>query len=157
MRALVLTAVFLAGCGGGGANAEDPATPQTVASPRASAAPAATELTSSTAPRILRREDVRRVVAAGLGAFLQRISFDVNPVMQNGRFRGLRVEALQGDPSFWRGVDLRPGDVVTKVNGLSIERPEYALKIFQSLENAKKLRVSYNRAGAAREIAFPIE
>ncbi len=122
-----------------------------------SVSPAATEVTSSTAPRTLRREDVVRFVRAGLGSFLQRITLDDQPVFEGGRFKGFRVASLEGDPSFWRGVDLQRGDVVTKVNGQAIERPEQALGVFHGLASAPELRVSIVRAGAPRELVFPID
>jgi type II secretory pathway component PulC len=57
----------------------------------------------------------------------------------------------------WRGVDLAPGDVVTQVNGRPVEHPEQALAAFQSLAVAKELRVTLDRNGAPREIAYPID
>jgi type II secretory pathway component PulC len=145
-----LAAIFVVGCGAEGSEAASPSTPATVS-------PAPTEITSSPAPRSLRREDVRRTVRAGLGAFLQRIQLDENPVFESGHFKGFRIAALTGDPTFWNGVDLRPGDVVLRVNGKPIERPEQALAVFAGLETAPELRVSIERGGNPRELVFPIE
>jgi type II secretory pathway component PulC len=147
---LALAAIFVVGCGAEGSEATPPSTPAMVS-------PAPTEITSSPAPRALRREDVRRTVRAGLGAFLQRIQLDEHPVFENGRFKGFRIAALTGDPAFWNGVDLRPGDVVLRVNGKPIERPEQALAVFATLETAPELRVSIERGGNPRELVFPIE
>jgi hypothetical protein len=105
--------------------------------------------------RRLARSAVRVLVAQGLGAFLQRIELDEHPVLVGGRFHGFRVAALH-DPSFWRDVDLRPGDVVTSINGFPIERPEQALNVFDSLDVASELRVAYERDGQSREIVYPI-
>lgn len=148
----VLASTVLA-CGGAAADAPEIAEPKTAAA----VSPAPTEVTSSSAPRALRREDVVRTVRAGLGAFLQRIVLDDQPVFEGGRFKGFRVVALDGDPSFWRGVDLRRGDVVTKVNGQPIERPEQALAAFYGLASAPELRVSLVRGGTPRELVFPID
>jgi type II secretory pathway component PulC len=107
-------------------------------------------------PNTLRRSDVKRAVAEGVGAFLQHLELDDRPVFLAGKFHGFRVTALRGDPRFWRGVDLRPGDVVTRVNGLAIERPEDAQQALQSLEVASELRVEIERGGESRELRFAI-
>jgi len=103
----------------------------------------------------LSRAAVRAVLVQGLGAFLQRVELDDRPVLVGGKFHGFRIVALH-DPAFWRSVDLRPGDVVTSVNGFPIERPEQAATVFDSLDLASELRVAYEREGRAREIVYSI-
>jgi type II secretory pathway component PulC len=98
---------------------------------------------------------VHATVAQGLGAFLQHVELDDKPVFVGGKFRGFRITALR-DAAFWRGVDLKPGDVVTGVNGLPIERPEQAMRAFESLETSGELRVSFERGGEPRELLYPI-
>lgn len=104
---------------------------------------------------MLSRAAVHAVVAQGLGAFLQRVELDDHPVFVGGKFHGFRIVALN-DPAFWRGVDLRPGDVITSVNGFPIERPEQAVTVFDSLELASELRVAYDRDGQSRELIYSI-
>jgi type II secretory pathway component PulC len=106
-------------------------------------------------PDRLWRRDVVATLSRGLGDFLTRVQLE--PSLSGGKFRGWRIVKLrEGDP-LWTNVDLAPGDVVTMVNGRPIERPEQALTAFQSLAVAKELRVSYERDGARREIAYPID
>ena len=154
LRTLVgLVTVLLAGCGG-----ETPA-PHAATSPAASAKAAHAEESDpkATPPAgALRRSDVSRTVSAGLGAFLSRIALDDQPVRASGKFHGFRVAALRGDPALWRDVDLRPGDVVTRVNGMPIEHPEEALEVFKSLDVASELRVDLERDGAPRDLRFTI-
>jgi hypothetical protein len=111
---------------------------------------------SDSAPiTMLHRSDVHRVVASGLGAFLSRVSLDDHPAKTpDGKFVGFRIAALQGNS--WKGVDLKPGDVVTKVNGFPIEHPEQALEVFQSLDVASELRVGVERDGVPRELRYAI-
>ena len=109
---------------------------------------------SSLPTTILRRAAVHAVVAKGLGYFLQRVAIDDRPVFLAGKFHGFRIAALNGDG--WRGVDLRPGDVVIHVNGFPIERPEQAMEAFRSLDVASELRVDYERDGVPRELRFSI-
>jgi len=135
----------------------------------------------------LRRSEVRDALSAGLGAFLQYISFEDRPVFREGdassdtgmctdasskakqpkqpctnatapragrRFVGFRIAELRGPR--WRGIDLKPGDVVTAVNGFSIERPEQAQQAFLSLAVASELRVDYERDGQPRTLRLAI-
>lgn len=131
----------------------------------ASPAPAApvTAPSASVAPHVvavppdhtLTRSTVRAVVSQGLGGFLQHVDLDDKPVLVGGKFRGFRIAVLR-DAAFWSGVDLKPGDVVTRVNGFPIERPEQAQRAFESLGVASELRVSYERDGEPRELVYAI-
>ena len=145
----------LAACGAAAPGAPPVATP----APSARAPTAAPVASVAPAPQAdehtLPRSAVRDVVSQGLGAFLQRVEVDDQPVRAGGRFRGFRIAQLRGD-RFWSGVDLKPGDVVTSVNGFPIEHPEQALTAFESLDVASELRVAYDRDGQPRELAYGI-
>jgi hypothetical protein len=91
-----------------------------------------------------------QVMSPGLGAFLQRV--DVKEKMVDGRFHGFQILALQGDPSFWDGVDLKVGDVVTSVNGGPIGHYDEALRVWQSLLTAPEILVAYERGAEARTL-----
>ena len=121
------------------------------AAPVASAAPAAIP----PGARAIARADVHAAVEKGLGAFLQRVDLDSQPVMAGGKFHGFRIAGFH-DGAFWTGVDLRPGDVVTSVNGFPIERPEQAQAAFDSLDVASELRVAYERDGQPHELVYAI-
>jgi type II secretory pathway component PulC len=153
MRARALVTLFVSaslslGSACGGSSARRVASPAAPAS--ASGAP------GSTRPdHTIFRSEVKAAIARGLGAFLQRVELADEPVFVAGRFHGFRIAALH-DPPFWEGVDLKPGDVVTSVNGLPIERPEQALAAFESLQTAKELRVAYERQGRLAYLVYPI-
>lgn len=141
-------ALGLFACGG--------ATPAPSSSPDRGSSTHAAAASSGGAPEhVLPRSAVHAAIAQGLGAFLQRVELDDKPVFVGGKFRGFRIAALR-DPAFWKGVDLKPGDVVTRVNGLPIERPEQALRAFESLDASSELRVSYERGGEPHELSYPI-
>jgi len=96
---------------------------------------------------------VRNTIDAGLGAFLQHVEVEPHPVER--QFAGFSIVALR-PAAYWKGVDLRPGDIVKSVNRMSIERPTEAFAAFTSLRTASELRVSLVRAGAPRELVFRI-
>lgn len=147
-RAIVSGAIGLLLCACGGSS-PPAAAPKPVETTQARTTPP-----GSTKSAALRRADLQRVIAQGPGVFLQRISVEEYPVMRNGKFYGFKIAALHG--SSWSGVDLKPGDVIMRVNDVTIERPEQALQVFRSLETAAELRVAYERNGQPREIRYPI-
>jgi S1-C subfamily serine protease len=104
-------------------------------------------------PGALWRADVVRTVNSGLGHFLQRV--ELEPSLKNGAFQGHRIVSLRPE-KWWQGVDLKPGDVVTRVNGLPVERDIEAFKAFESLRTADQLTVSYLRAEEPRELTYRI-
>ena len=161
--ALVLLA---AGCAAAPARAPDPALLEPLGAeptralppPRHEPAPAAPTPASTCTDldaRGLQRAAVARAVDAGFGAWLGTVA--VSPVKgpPGNRFLGWRIERLPDDPCYGR-VDLRPGDVVTRINGATLERPEQASDLFQSLRAAGALEVALLRDGVARSFRLPI-
>ncbi len=143
MRRLVLFGLFLAGCGGA-ATATQPETPVAAKAPAKKAA----------VPKgSVSRSALLATVNAGLGRFLQRV--DVSASLDAGQFRGFRIVALR-PPSYWKSVDLHPGDVVTAVNGMPIKTEMQAYDAFQALKRADAIRVSYLRGGKAHTLVIPI-
>ena len=57
---------------------------------------------------------------------------------------------------FWSGVDLKPGDIVTRVNDLPIERETEAFDAFESLKKSDALRVAFQRDGQPRLLEYKI-
>ena len=102
----------------------------------------------------IRRSAVLDVLAAGPGAFLQKVVVDDHPVLAAGKFHGFRITSLQADS--FRGVDLKPGDVVTRIEGMPIEHPEEAIEAFNALQVASELRVDYERDGVPRMLRYSI-
>ncbi len=145
----------LLGCGAETPSSRTPARQAPASSSTSSSSPPSTPLAAPTGSA-LRRSDLDGVLAQGLGSFLQRVELDGRPVLaKGGAFRGFRIAALHGD-AFWHGVDLKPGDVVTSVNGFPIERPEQAQVAFDSLQVSSELRVAYERNGSPRELVYTI-
>ena len=99
------------------------------------------------------REDVNALIERGFPEFLQRV--EVEPRLVDGQFRGWSIVNLS--PSqFWSGVDLRPGDIVLRVNDLPIERETEAFDAFESLKKSDALRVAFQRGGQTRMLEYKI-
>jgi hypothetical protein len=102
----------------------------------------------------LRRSAVVKTVDAGLGRWLQSVSLD--PKVEGGRFRGWIVRSLpSGDPCY-ADVDLRADDVVVRINGRSIERPDEAHRVWTSLRTSPALVIDFLRDGQAHTLRFAI-
>lgn len=123
--------------------------------PATSAKAPATDLAPPPAPKpitALKRSEVKSTIAHGLGYFLQNVAVEDYPVMQNGKFYGFKIKELNPD---WI-IDLRPGDVVTRVNGVVPEHPDEADNAFRALEKATALKVDFERDGKPRTLELPI-
>ena len=117
--------------------------------------PAPPPCTAFVRPGVLRRSAVDRTVRAGLGPWLHG-GVVVDPAMDKKRFRGWIIRSLYPNDPCYQLVDLRPGDVVLKVNGKSIERPEAADEVFRSMSSAPALVVEFLRAGAPMKLTFQL-
>jgi general secretion pathway protein C len=106
-------------------------------------------------PGPLTRAEVEALLARGLGTFLARI--EVSPVLDGNRFVGFRLDRAE-DLAEWNasGADIRLGDVILRVNGIRIERPEQALWAFERLRIAPAIEIDLVRNGTPRTIRSPI-
>jgi S1-C subfamily serine protease len=102
---------------------------------------------------MLQRSDVERVVDAGLGRFLTHVV--IEPSLSAGKFAGWSIVGLE-PPELWKDVDLQPGDVVTGINGMAIERETEAFDAFQAVRQAPMLEVTYLRQNQPRTLRFTI-
>ena len=100
----------------------------------------------------IKRSQVKQTIGKGLGYFLQNVTVEEYPAMKANQFYGWKLRSVNAE----LGVDLRPGDVVTKVNGMPIEHPEEADAAMRSLEKAPALRVDFERDGKAQTLELPI-
>lgn len=101
----------------------------------------------------LRRAALNRTLDAGLGNWLRGV--DVDPKLERGRFRGWIVRMLPEDACF-AGLDLQAGDVVTRINGRRVERPEEAKDIWDGLRTSNALVVDFLRDGRPHTLRFDI-
>ena len=158
VRLLALSGLVAIGCataGDGGPQAPSTApTPAVVAAASTPPAPAPATCTARVGADRLRRSALMRTIDAGLGAWLQTVSVD--PMLDRGRFRGWIVRALPADDACYADVDLRANDVVTRVNGRSVEHPEDAHEVWTGLRTSRELVVDFVRNDEARTLRFTI-
>jgi type II secretory pathway component PulC len=119
---------------------------------KAATGPAEVPVTAPKPVTSLKRAAVKETIAQGLGVFLQNITLEDWPVMHDGKFHGFTIRTINSN---W-GVDLKPGDVVTRVNGIVPEHPEEADAALRSLEKAPSLKVDFERDGKAKTLELPI-
>jgi hypothetical protein len=144
---LALT-VALDGCSEGPAAATTPAkTPAEARATEVKAAP------SVPAGHVLRPEVDRVLVQQGPSWLFRRVMRE-EVFGKDGRFAGWRITGL---PEEWRAIDLRPGDVVTRVNGKSLETPDDAWDAWKSVASAREIKLALLRDGAPRDLVIPID
>ena len=105
-------------------------------------------------PGVLRRTALVRLIEAGLPRWMQGVEGD--RALSNRRFQGWLIKSLYpGDPCY-HDIDLRRGDVVQKVNGKSIEKPEQAFDVAESLKTAPAIVVDFLREGKPQRLTLAI-
>ncbi|MDI1434490.1 serine protease [Polyangium sorediatum] len=142
-----LVSLALHGCGAGSETSPPPAAPKAPASASAQAASKG----PAKAPDKLERDALKTVLPMGLPWLLRRVWPE--EVFREGKFVGWRLVAI---PEEWTGLDVRPDDVVTRVNGKTVETPEQLWDVWTSLATAPELRVTYERGAETKEIVLPI-
>jgi hypothetical protein len=128
------------------------------APPRPAAAPPAPPVAAAPAEPAtpaghLRRGEVDQVLVQQGPPWVLRRVMPEEVIRKDGKFTGWRLVGLPDD---WR-IDLKPGDVVSRVNGLPVETPDEAWEAWKSVAKAPEIRISLTRDGAARELVIPID
>ncbi|MGQ4807992.1 hypothetical protein NKDENANG_01358 [Candidatus Entotheonellaceae bacterium PAL068K] len=77
------------------------------------------------------------------------------PYIVQGQSQGFRVMRLKGG-SMLQKIGLQNGDVITKVNGLSITSPAEALQVFQQLHSASIVRLQLLRRNRDTTLTYEL-
>lgn len=75
------------------------------------------------------------------------------PFMPNGQLRGYRVYPGRNRQQF-SALGLRPGDLVTAVNGISLTNPAEGMQIFRSLGDATQVNLTVERNGQSQNMTL---
>jgi len=100
----------------------------------------------------LHRAALDELLAKGPAYVLAMVQTD--SVMAGGRFTGFKIVSFRTAlPAY---LELAPGDVVTRVNDLPIERPEQFFEVFEKLKTATEVKFDILRDGAPKTLVYPI-
>jgi general secretion pathway protein C len=100
-----------------------------------------------------RLADIREQLLSNPGKAQQFIR--LQPMMAGGGLHGYRV--FPGpNRALFNGTGLRPGDVVTSVNGVNLDDPARALQMLADLAHANNLTVTVNRGGTSQTLSLSL-
>lgn len=122
---------------------------------RSDRAARATELPAELNAGVIPRAALRAELANGIGRFLQQVR--TQPVVSRGHFVGWRLMTLFPSRADIQVSVLQPGDIVLRVNGESVERPEDFKALWDSLADAPELVLEIERDGEASTVRFAIQ
>ena len=103
---------------------------------------------------VIPRAHLNQVLAEGPGRLLQRVQ--LIPYRENKRFVGFQITTLFPNEG-WSVPGVQIGDVISRVNGLRVDRPEQFMHLFESLATAQQVDLELVRNGAPIRVVFPIE
>jgi S1-C subfamily serine protease len=118
---------------------------------------------------VLFRDEISDAQTAGLAYFLQKLDLQAQCETNENqlracsrndpeqkRFVGFKIVAMRPAMA-WLPFDFSPGDIVTQVNGTSIEHYDTAISLFDSLAQANSLDVSVLRGSEVVVVKVRIE
>jgi len=76
----------------------------------------------------------------------------ISPVMQQGRLEGYRIYP-GNDRKLFREIGLRSGDVITAINGETLDDPAKGFAIISTLSNAQQIDLTLKRRGREQNIS----
>lgn len=81
---------------------------------------------------------------------------NAQPVMDGGQLKGYRVNPGR-DRRLFNSVGLRPGDIVTSVNGIPLSDPTQMGRLFEQMSSANRLNVTVERGGQQSQLSLDLE
>ena len=115
-------------------------------------AQAAAQQVAPPAAPVLLRSHLRSALKLGMAALWAQ--FKVVPEVKDGTFRGFRVQEIMTGPFQINAI--RVGDVVTAVNGVSVDDPTRCFTVWQGLETAPRLDVDLVRGARVEHLVWSI-
>jgi len=80
----------------------------------------------------------------------------VRPNFTNGKPDGLRLTGIRPN-SIFQNMGIKNGDVITSVDGNTIESVDDALKLYQSLQSSSRVKLQLKRRGRRKTIDYHIK
>jgi type II secretory pathway component PulC len=100
------------------------------------------------------RSALKAELANGIGRFFQQVRPE--PVVSRGRFVGWRIVALFPNRPDVKVQGVKAGDIVLRVNGESIERPEDFKALWDTLGDATQIVVDIQRGDETTSVRYTI-
>lgn len=79
----------------------------------------------------------------------------LQPARVNGQMKGYRIYPGR-DRDLFREAGLRPGDIVTAVNGISLDDPARGLQLLGDLSTASQINLQIERGGQAQSLSVTL-
>jgi len=119
--------------------------------------------TSGKPPKVVRKPGVRNVTLdrGQLGAAMENANdlltqVRIRPHFKNGKTDGLSVTGIKPN-SIFRKMGLRNGDVLTDINGESIENMNDAIEMFQKFDDTDGVQIRIKRRGREQTFKYTVE
>ena len=77
--------------------------------------------------------------------------FSAVPVMENGELLGFRLKAVR-NPEIMKEWGIGPNDVITAVNGISLNAPGRIMVLYDKLKKQREFEVTLNNGGNSRTV-----
>jgi len=100
-----------------------------------------------------RSTSVQQMINNNAASFVEIIR--PQPFMPNGKMKGYRVFPGRNRQQFI-ALGLRPGDLVTAVNGVALDDPSRGMEIFKTLGDASQVDVTVERGGQRQDLSLNI-
>ena len=81
---------------------------------------------------------------------------NAQPVMEGGQLKGYRLNPGR-DRKLFGSVGLRPGDIVTSVNGIPLNDMSQMGALFEQLNSANRLDVTIERGGQQTQLSLGLD
>jgi hypothetical protein len=102
----------------------------------------------------IERGVIEQALKHGPAWFIAQVAVD--PVVVRGTFYGFRVLSLFPDHSEFNDTSIQRGDIVQRVNGMPIERPEQFMVAWSSLRSMRHLTIRVIRNGQPLQLTWRI-
>lgn len=79
----------------------------------------------------------------------------IEPIREANQFTGYRIQP-GNDESFFSRFGLQPGDIVTAVNGVTLDTPAKGLNVLRSLSDTNEIRIELKRNGVPQSFVINI-
>jgi general secretion pathway protein C len=100
-------------------------------------------------------ENVRRMVQQDPGLLNEVMRTVASYDNKAGKLRGFRVYPGRNRSAF-NGLGLRPGDLVTAINGTSLDDPQRGQEIFNTIQTSTSATVTIERGGQTIDVSMNI-